>query len=128
MFYCGIDLGSTFLKCVVLDSTKNFVFKAIEPIAGDPEETTKQMLAQVQKTLKIKRSQLNIEITGRNSEHLWANVESQSEFKCISAGGGDLLLEIKTSVDMGSFSNKALIVKNGKIVDYIVNDICSSGS
>lgn len=127
-YYCGIDAGSLACKLVVIDSQKAVIHKSMSRIGGDPAGTVQQMHKQALKTLNIKDKAAELEITGRNGEDVIRSRSPLSEYVCITTGACHCLPDLYTIVDCGGFTNKALRVEKGKIIDYMVNDICSSGS
>ena len=124
---CGIDVGSILTKAIVLDETKEnkIVIQKVAKSAGDPEEITKNLVAKILKSLKLKKRELRIGVTGRNSENISLYSKFQ-EINCLATGTNAKSSQI--IVDIGGFTNKVVRLENGKIMDYMINNICSSGS
>ncbi len=127
---CGIDVGSILIKAIVLDETQDnlIVYQSITKSAGDPEGITNKLIKDILKKHKWKKRDLNIAITGRNSENI--SIETKfAEMNCLATGIHELNADTRLIVDVGGFTNKIIrIDKTGKIIDYMVNNICSSGS
>lgn len=127
---CGIDVGSILIKAIVLDENKEnqVLYKVVTKAAGDPEEITNQLIDSILKKFKCKKRDVKIGLTGRNSENL--SITSKfAEMNCLATGIHNLHNDIRIITDIGGFTNKIVkIDENGRIVDYMVNNICSSGS
>ncbi len=131
MYYIGIDAGSQFCKILVLDHELKISFRQNIPFVGDPEGLIIDRIKYLRKkVLKTSVKELSISISGRNGETYEAkkNTHYFSEFQCLAKAAYTYDPEIRTVIDSGSFTNKVLKIDNGKILDYKINDICSSGS
>jgi predicted CoA-substrate-specific enzyme activase len=126
---CGIDAGSILTKAVVIDETqgKAIVYKTVTKSAGDPENITKKVLTDILRVLNIKKRELKVGITGRNCENL-SITPKFAEMNCLATGMNSIHHNSKIIIDIGGFTNKVVKVENGRILDYLVNNICSSGS
>ena len=127
---CGIDVGSILIKAIVLDETEDnqVLYKVVTKAAGDPEKITKQLIDSILKKFKWKKRDVKIAVTGRNSENL-SFTPKFAEMNCLATGVHNLHKNIQIIADIGGFTNKIVkIDENGRIVDYMVNNICSSGS
>jgi len=127
---CGIDVGSILIKAIVLDETKDkrVLYKVVTKAAGDPEKITKQLIDSILKKFKWKNRDVKIAVTGRNSENL-SFTPKFAEMNCLATGVHNLQNDIRIVADIGGFTNKIVkIDENGRIEDYMVNNICSSGS
>jgi len=126
----GIDVGSILVKAIMLDESINntIVYKTVAKSAGDPEYIIKNLINDIAQNLKLKKRDLNIGITGRNSENLDV-YHKFSEMNSLAAAINTLHRNTQIIVDIGGFTNKIIKVDdNGRISDYLVNNICSSGS
>ena len=129
MYYAGIDAGSTYLKCIILDE---YEIKAniIQPIEGNPTNAYKIALKKALSPLKLKEKNLkNIMTTGRNRQKILTEGKDVTEILSISKGIFTLIPSVRTIVDIGGFTNKAIkLNSSGKVMDYVINDRCASGS
>ena len=123
---CGIDVGSILTKAVVIDENQ-VVYKSVTRSAGDPEEITRKLIAEILKKLNVKKREVKIGITGRNSENL-SITPKFAEMRCLAKGVPLMQNSSSIIVDIGGFTNKVVRIENNKIMDYMINNICSSGS
>ncbi len=132
MYYCGIDVGSTICKIIILNETKQVAYKDMALVGGDPEGAVTIAFEKALKVLKIKTKDLqNIVLTGRNSDNvsLKKAKTKETELKSLAIGAHALAPNVRTVIDTGSFTNKVVrIDSQGQIVDYMTNDKCAAGA
>jgi predicted CoA-substrate-specific enzyme activase len=130
--YVGIDIGSTTGK-VVLISEGEF-FTAIVPTGVYPQPTADKLLQKIftQSGRTIKDIQA---ITGTGYGRISLDFEGiphkiVTEISCHAMGNHYLNRSTKTIVDIGGQDSKAIKVdeRNGKVIDFIMNDKCAAGT
>ena len=128
-YYVGIDMGSCYCKCVIIKDN-NIEVKSINQIEGNPKEASKNVMNKALGTLNLKFKNIkNCVSIGRNRKKIPYKNKEESEIKCIAKGVIKLIPSIRTIVDLGSLTNKAIkLNSNGKVIDYVINDKCASGS
>jgi (R)-2-hydroxyacyl-CoA dehydratese activating ATPase len=130
-YYCGIDAGSTYCKIIIIDTNLKILHSNLSKIKGDPEETAGILFKEAIKNLKIKKKKIKTSITGQNGKILTTHFKAPYilDITSLASGASGLVPNINILIDSGSFTNKIIKLDNdGKIIDYIINDICSSGS
>ncbi|MEX2685003.1 MAG: acyl-CoA dehydratase activase [Candidatus Sigynarchaeota archaeon] len=130
MLYCGIDVGSTTCKALVIDDSRNVLATSMQPVGGNPDGAVDACLDGVLKVLKAKRKAITrILLTGRNCAHVSGKDRRESDLKCLGAGAFALAPSTRTAIDTGSFTNKVIRMDaRGRIVDYQTNDKCAAGA
>ncbi|MBN2157667.1 MAG: hypothetical protein JW776_16590 [Candidatus Lokiarchaeota archaeon] len=127
---CGIDVGSILIKAIVLDekNSNDIVLQEIGKSIGNPEESVTTLINNIRKKLRLKKRDLQIAFTGRNCENLTMNPKI-AELNCLAEGIHTSSDHNRIIVDIGGFTNKIIkIDETGRIMDYLMNNICSSGS
>ena len=128
MFVAGVDLGSGYCKCVILKDN-DIVAKAMYPIEGDPQRISKKMMNEMFSSLKVKANGVKIVCTGRNRKKLTLKNQEMPEITCIANGAYKLIPSVRTIVDVGALTNKVIKINSeGRVMDYVINDKCASGS
>jgi predicted CoA-substrate-specific enzyme activase len=128
MLAAGIDLGSSYCKYIVLRESE-IVLKGIYPIEGDPQRISKKVVNEIFSSLKIKGNEIKIVCTGRNRKKLAIKSQEMTEITCIAKGVYKLIPSIRTIVDVGALTNKIIKINaEGRVMDYVINDKCASGS
>nr|MDO8118696.1 acyl-CoA dehydratase activase [Candidatus Sigynarchaeota archaeon] len=128
-YYCGIDAGSTACKLVLMDDGGRVVQQFIGPTGTDPGKTIESCFFESIKKVNVKKQNVKTVVTGRNGKTSDQFSEYQSELVALAVAARFLDPAAKTVIDAGGFSNKVLkLDASGKIHEYAMNDICSSGS
>lgn len=127
--FVGVDAGSTRAKFVALDETGRVLHAAIEAIRGDPAPIVAGGLKRLRKVVGVKKKHLRVGLTGRNAEFYAKRGQALNEFACLAAGCLVQDPAVRTVISIGSFTLKALKTDaTGAVLDYLVNDVCSSGA
>ena len=128
-YFAGLDVGSCYCKCIVIASDK-IVGKSIYPIEGSPIDASKKVINEAINPLGLKIKKLeSIVSIGRNRKKIPFDTLEESEIKCIARGARGFVPTLKTIVDLGALTNKAIkLNSNGTVIDYVINDKCASGS
>ena len=130
MLYCGIDVGSTMCKALVIDGARNVLATSMQHVGGNPDGAVDASLDAVLKVVKAKRKNLSgLLLTGRNCAQVSGKDPRESDLKCLGAGAFAIAPSTRTAIDTGSFTNKVIRLDNrGRIVDYQTNDKCAAGA
>lgn len=129
MIVAGCDVGSLTGKAVILKDGEILSF-SIVPTTPKPERTAQNAMNEALK--KVKLSLDNIEYivgTGYGRVKIpFANSET-SELTCHGKGAHSFVPSIRTIIDVGGQDCKVIKVdKNGKILDFAMNDKCAAGT
>jgi predicted CoA-substrate-specific enzyme activase len=129
MIIAGCDVGSLTGKAVILKDS-NILSYSIVPTTPKPERTAKNAMSEA--LTKANLSLDNIEYlvgTGYGRVKIpFANSET-SELTCHGKGAHSFIPSIRTIIDVGGQDCKVIKVdKNGKILDFAMNDKCAAGT
>ncbi|MHA1276712.1 MAG: acyl-CoA dehydratase activase [Candidatus Helarchaeota archaeon] len=129
MYFCGCDIGSAYCKCVILNN-KEVAAKITYPIEGDPQRISEKAVKAALEPLRVKTKQVEkFIVTGRNRKKFPYKNEGMTEITCIAKGAYNLIPTIRTIIDLGAITNKAIkISAKGRVMEYVINDKCASGS
>lgn len=132
--YLGIDGGSTSTKLVLLNSTKEIIYRDYILSNGNPVSDLREMFVKMEKWEKEKGITVNIAgsaVTGYASSILRAAfdldraiVETVAHMKSAVHYYGDIDL----ICDIGGQDIKVLFMKHGRVVDFKLNTQCSAGN
>ncbi len=122
----GIDAGSTTLKMVGVDEVGKILFSIVEDADPKIEEQTDKLLGELRNNYDIENSK--IVATGYGSNLIKAD-KKVTEITCHAKGIYEYFKTGGTAVDIGGQDNKVILIsKSGKVVDFIMNDKCASGT
>lgn len=128
MHYAGIDIGSTASKAVVMNASKDEILaRKLMPSGWNGRETAEALLAWLL-SLGYAREELRITATGYGRVSVPYADDTLTEITCHGKGACFLGGEDLTVVDIGGQDTKVILVRNGRVVDFIMNDKCSAGT
>jgi len=126
MKYIGIDIGSTASKVVVRgDVEEHFVL----PTGWSSKETVR--------IINDKLRAMEIDVAGEDTRIVatgYGRVAVEfadhviTEITCHARGGQQLAGGDCSIIDVGGQDTKVIIVKNGMVQDFLMNDKCSAGT
>ncbi|HWR44947.1 acyl-CoA dehydratase activase [Sporomusa sp.] len=128
----GIDIGSRTGKAVLL--TEGKLYTAITPTAVFTQQTADKLFDKLLKQTGLKQSDIQY-IVGTGYGRISLNFgdipnKIVTEISCHAMGAHVLNANVRSIVDIGGQDSKAIRVdpKNGKVVEFIMNDKCAAGT
>jgi predicted CoA-substrate-specific enzyme activase len=129
MIVAGCDVGSLTTKAVIMKDKKILSYKIILNKVK-PEESSTEIMKQVLDAANLGFDDLAYFIgTGYGMNKISLVNETKSEIACHAKGAIFLMPSVRTVIDIGGQDCKVTkIDKDGKIVKFITNDKCASGT
>lgn len=128
MYYIGIDIGSTASKVVIMDEDKRTILhKKLMPSGWNSKETGEYIQAWI-KELGYTREEVSITATGYGRVSVSYADSTITEITCHAKGASFLGKDSMTVIDIGGQDTKIILLQNGLVVDFIMNDKCSAGT
>lgn len=128
MVYLGIDIGSTSAKTILLDADLNIVHKDFSPTGLNSNDKAQQIRAQI---LDLGHSAEHIKTvaTGYGRVSVPFADKTLTEISCHARGASHLFAtESACVIDIGGQDTKVIRIKNGRVIDFLMNDKCSAGT
>lgn len=126
MNYVGIDIGSTASKIIVLDDEKkNILFRKIVPTGWNAKETSESILKWIDEKCNDSRK---IVATGYGRVSVPYADKTVTEITCHGKGAYFLYGSDTTIIDIGGQDTKVIVIEDGRVVDFKMNDKCSAGT
>ncbi len=129
-YYCGIDIGASTAKLVVIDSAGLIVAKAIGRSGIDYTQTAEQLLTDACAGESIDRSQIAKSIsTGYGRDNVpWADAK-MTEIACHGKGAYFHFKKCITVIDIGAQDSKIMHLDDaGKRKSFKMNRKCAAGT
>ena len=129
MIVAGCDVGSLTGKAVILKNGEILSY-SIVPTTPKPERTAKNAMDKALENGKLSLDEIEYIVgTGYGRVKIpFANSEV-SELSCHGKGAHSLIPSIRTIIDVGGQDCKVIKVsKDGKILDFAMNDKCAAGT
>ncbi len=129
MIVAGCDVGSLTGKAVILKDGEIFSY-SIVPTTPKPERTAKNAMDKALENVNLSLDEIGYIVgTGYGRVKIpFANSEL-SELSCHGKGAHSFIPSIRTIIDVGGQDCKVIKVsKDGKILDFAMNDKCAAGT
>ena len=126
MNYIGIDIGSTASKVVALGSE---TLKFVLPTGWSSKETSiliKQKLFEA--GIDVSKDDTKVIATGYGRIAVDFADKIITEITCHARGGRHYAGDDCAVVDVGGQDTKVILIENGMVKDFLMNDKCSAGT
>lgn len=128
MNFIGIDIGSTTSKLVVMNESKEIIYKDIMPTGWSSVETSKKMKEDLANN-NILLEDSKIVATGYGRVSVAFADKTITEISCHGRGAVHLFgKEDSTVIDIGGQDVKIISLTGGTVTDFLMNDKCSAGT
>lgn len=126
MKYIGIDIGSTASKVAILDDDKkNILYKKLLPSGWNSRETGEDILEWIH---SLNLGEYRTVATGYGRISVPYADKTITEITCHATGALFLYPKDMTVIDIGGQDTKVIVVENGMVSDFLMNDKCSAGT
>src|SRR4030043_1476529 len=118
----GIDIGSRYIKYVLLRGTKVIEFQR--------KETGHNPLSVCEKLLAFARPEKLVATGyGRDLIEIYENVKTITEIKAVAKGAKAIFPNVRTIIDIGGQDTKVVSLnKDGDVINFEMNDRCAAGT
>lgn len=127
-YLVGIDIGSTCAKTIVMDENKQILHRLLQPTGWSSIDTA-QTIREKLEDLGIDLAQAAVVATGYGRISVPYADKSVTEITCHGQGAcyvhGARNL---TVIDIGGQDTKLILMEEGIVKDFIMNDKCSAGT
>lgn len=124
--YVGIDIGSTASKVVVLDEDKKTILHTkLCPSGWNSRETSEDIKNWLE---SLDLGEMRIVATGYGRVSVPYADKTVTEITCHAKGALFLNPADMTVIDIGGQDTKVIVVNNGMVSDFLMNDKCSAGT
>lgn len=129
-YYCGIDIGASTAKLVLIDSAGETIARAIGRSGIDYEKTAEGLLADLCKGESVDRSRIARSLsTGYGRDNVpWADAK-MTEIACHGKGAYFHFKKCITVIDIGAQDSKIMHLDDaGKRKSFKMNRKCAAGT
>ena len=126
MYYVGIDIGSTASKTVV---TGDREMKFVLPTGWSSKETASEIASRLlDQGIDVMSEGVRVDATGYGRVAVDYADFVITEITCHGRGGRELAGNECAIIDVGGQDTKVILVDQGMIQDFLMNDKCSAGT
>jgi len=129
-YFCGVDVGASATKVVLVDARGNAVGMAVNPSGVDYDQTAHQCLDQALLEADLQREAVVRTVsTGYGRTNVSFADDSLTEIHCHGVGCHHHIPGALTLVDIGGQDNKVIrLDDHGRRVDFRMNRKCAAGT
>jgi predicted CoA-substrate-specific enzyme activase len=129
--YLGIDVGAVSTDLAVLDRDGNIISSVYLPTRGRPVDVIMEELSILNDRFRGGLRVLGCGTTG-SGRYLAAKLMGadvvKNEITCQMLGAHHYFKDVDTIFEIGGQDSKFISVKDGRIVDFVMNKICAAGT
>lgn len=128
-YYCGVDVGASATKLVLLDESQKLLAKAMRHSGVDYAQTARQCLEEAQAAAGLSSAPTLTVSTGYGRSNVGFADHSRTEIHCHGMGCFHHAQRAITVIDIGGQDNKVIHLDgNGKRTEFKMNRKCAAGT
>jgi len=129
MYFVGVDIGSTMTKIVIMDGAQDICSRIVGPTGPEHRRLANKVLIQALEQANLSFREIDYVVaTGYGRVNVPFADRQITELTCHAKGVASLFPGVKTAIDIGGQDAKGLKIKDGKLVDFVMNDKCAAGT
>ena len=126
-YFAGVDLGSTMTKVVIMNQA--ILASVIGPTGPEHRKLANKVMEQALAKAKLSFVDITYVVaTGYGRINVPFADKQITEISCHARGVACLLPEARTVIDIGGQDSKGIKLKEGRAVDFVMNDKCAAGT
>lgn len=126
-YYAGVDIGSTMTKVVIVSDRIEAAL--IGPTGPEHRKLANKVMEDALNQAHLRFEDLSyIVATGYGRINVPFADRQITEITCHAKGLHSLLPTAKTVVDIGGQDSKGIKIKDGKVMNFVMNDKCAAGT
>jgi len=126
-YFAGVDIGSTMTKVVIVNQV--MLASVIGPTGPEHRKLANRVMEEALAKAKLPFEDITYVVaTGYGRINVPFADKQITEISCHARGVGYLLPEARTVIDIGGQDCKGIKLKEGRAVDFVMNDRCAAGT
>ena len=129
LYFAGLDLGSTMTKVVIMDADGKICARVESHTGAEHRRLANRVMEQALEQANLPFSKIDYVVaTGYGRINVPFADCQVTELTCHALGVASLFPSARTALDIGGQDAKGLKIKDGKLVDFVMNDRCAAGT
>jgi predicted CoA-substrate-specific enzyme activase len=129
IYFAGVDLGSTMTKIVIIDEDERVCATVIRHTGALHRRLANQVMKEALSAIEITINDVTyIVATGYGRVNVPFADHHFTELSCHARGVSSIFPNVRLAIDIGGQDSKGLQIKNGKLIDFVMNDKCAAGT
>jgi len=126
-YFAGVDIGSTMTKVVIMNDS--VLASVIGPTGPEHRKLANRVMEEALKKAELPFEEITYVVaTGYGRINVPFADRQITEISCHARGVAYLLPEARTVIDIGGQDSKGIKLKDGRAVDFVMNDKCAAGT
>jgi predicted CoA-substrate-specific enzyme activase len=126
-YFAGIDIGSTMTKVVIMNEA--VVASVINTSGPEHRKLANRVMEEALVDAGLSFDEITYVVaTGYGRINVPFADKQITEISCHAKGIASLLPTVHTVIDIGGQDSKGIKIKNGRVVDFVMNDKCAAGT
>jgi len=129
LYFAGIDLGSTMTKVVIIDEGEAILARVESHTGAEHRRLANKVMEQALAQANLAFAEIAYVVaTGYGRINVPFADSQITELTCHARGVFSLFPSVRTALDIGGQDAKGLKIKEGKLIDFVMNDKCAAGT
>jgi len=126
-YFAGVDIGSTMTKVVIMN--QRVLAEVIGPTGPEHRKLANRVMEEALTRASLSFDDITYVVaTGYGRINVPFADKQITEISCHAWGVSHLLPGVRTVIDIGGQDSKAIKLKDGRAVDFVMNDKCAAGT
>jgi len=126
-YFAGVDIGSTMTKVVIMN--RAVLASVIGPTGPEHRKLANRVMEEALARAGLSFDDITYVVaTGYGRINVPFADKQITEISCHARGVSYLLPGVRTVIDIGGQDSKAIKLKDGRAVDFVMNDRCAAGT
>jgi predicted CoA-substrate-specific enzyme activase len=129
IFFAGVDIGSTMTKVVIIDADDTICSVIIGPTGPEHRHQANEVMRAALDNMQLPFERIEYCVaTGYGRINVPFADRQITELTCHARGVAHSFPAVRTAIDIGGQDAKGLKIKDGKLIDFVMNDKCAAGT
>ena len=127
--FAGIDLGSTMTKVVIIDMDGGIHSRVIGPTGAEHRRLANRVMEEALQQANLSFDEISLVVaTGYGRINVPFADRQITELTCHAKGVASLFPSVRIALDIGGQDAKGLKIRDGKLINFVMNDKCAAGT
>ena len=129
IYFAGIDLGSTMTKIVILDEEDGVLASVVNHTGAEHRRLANRVMEEALAGAGLAINDITfVMATGYGRINVPFADKQITELSCHARGVASFFPNVRLAIDIGGQDAKALKVRDGKLLDFVMSDKCAAGT
>jgi (R)-2-hydroxyacyl-CoA dehydratese activating ATPase len=129
LFFAGIDLGSTMTKLVIIDNDEKIRARIIYHSGAEHRRLANKVMEEALEQAGLAFKDIDYIVATGYGRMVVPFADRQiTELTCHTRGLFQNFPNVRLAVDIGGQDSKVMQIRNGKLLDFAMNDKCAAGT